>query len=283
MQIDITNYCGMSCLYCSRYNRHLRKDQRQHMTIAQFTTALDSLKNWPAKIGIIGGEPVLHPEFLYLCDILRQYFPKEKLGLWTSGGPKYQAYLSDIENTFGFQAYNEHNEYQLETCKHQPLTVAIQEVIADISLMDELISDCWVQRTWCPTINHFGAYFCEVAAAQDALLNEGRNAWSVISDWWKKEPTQFQDQVQVLCGNCGMAIPMERELIKKKTEKFTPLLLQMFRDAGLNKVSIEDIEVVKGALTREIIETTKSSWTPGNYRGDLNSDETAPEGKGCTK
>ena len=280
MQIDITNYCHLSCLYCSRYNRHLRRDQRKHMTLDQFRTALDSLVDWPNKIGIIGGEPLLHPEFELFCHELKTRFPKEKVGLWTSGTNKLERLTPLIVETFGFVAYNQHTPEQLEVCKHQPLTVAIDEVIDDEQLRRRLIDDCWVQRDWCATINHFGAYFCEVAAAQDVLLNDGAHAWQVEPGWWNKTPEQFQDQICQFCNNCGMAIPMERELIKKKTEKFSPKMLKTFREKGLLKVADDEIELYDHVFTKEEIRQNIQRWFPGNYRGDKTADEECSEGVG---
>ena len=283
VQIDITNHCSRACLYCSRYNGHLRPDQRKHMSLAQIRIALNSLKTWPNKIGIIGGEPLLHPEFSQMCELILNSFPPEKMGLWTSGGKNYKALLPLINQTFGLVAYNEHNEEQLKTCKHQPLTVAIKDVIEDESVRKTLIDDCWVQRTWCATINHFGAYFCEVAAAQDVLLNDGRNAWSVTPGWWKREPGQFKEQVDSFCDNCGMAIPMERELIKTKTEKFSPSILKQFREKQLKRVSDHDVEIFNYQFSKSDIIRNIPTWTPGNYRGDLRDDQIAPEGRGFTK
>jgi hypothetical protein len=283
MQIDITNYCILGCLYCSRYNRHLRKDQRKHMSVEQIGKALDSLITWPTKIGIIGGEPLLHPDFIKICEMIRGKFPQEKVALWTSGGKNYKNLLPIINRTFGFVAYNEHNVDQLKTCKHQPLTVAIKDVIQNKKLRRTLIDDCWVQRTWCPTINHYGAYFCEVAAAQDVLLNEGQHAWSVVPRWWDKVPSQFQDEVNIFCDNCGMAIPMEREFITKRTEKFSPSILKEFREKNLLKSADKDIDLFNHQFTKEEIINNIRTWTPGNYRGDLREDEIAPEGRGFTK
>jgi hypothetical protein len=283
VQIDITNCCFKSCLYCSRYNRHLRKDQRRHMTMEQFITALDSLKHWPTMIGIIGGEPLLHPQFVEFCEEIKMRFPKQKMGLWTSGPKSYQPNIKLITETFGFIAYNEHSQKQLNTCKHQPLTVAMNEVILDEDLRKQLIDDCWVQRTWCATINHFGAYFCEVAAAYDVLMNEGINAWPVTPDWWRKTPDQFQNEVGKFCHTCGMAIPMEREFIKNRVEKFTLELLLKFREHGLSRVTDADIQLYEHIFTKEEIKHNIKYWAPGNYRGDLYDDEVALEGRGFTK
>ena len=65
--IDITSKCFMTCLYCSRYTKHLRDDQKYDMTLEVFEKTLDTLKNWPNRIGIIGGEPIMHDQFEEIC------------------------------------------------------------------------------------------------------------------------------------------------------------------------------------------------------------------------
>lgn len=101
-QIELTNYCGHDCLYCSRYSKHIRNDNRYHMDFKYLEKALNSLKDWPAKIGIIGGEPILHPEFEKCCKLIQSKFPQEKMGLWTSGGKKWNEYKQIIDETFGW-------------------------------------------------------------------------------------------------------------------------------------------------------------------------------------
>lgn len=251
-----------------------------------FARALKSLRDWPTRIGIIGGEPLLHPEFATSNALLRRNFPKSKLGLWTSGLPRTALADPrcdpDIQATYELLAYNPHDAEQIKKCRHQPLTVSISEVIPDSDLMWQLIDSCWVQRTWCATITHKGAYFCEVAAAQDLLLNDGAHAWPIEPDWWKRGPDseEFLRQKEALCPNCGMAIPMERELLLKKSEKMTPLLLKRFRDKGLKRVGEKDIELFTQTFTKDEIRENIKTWYPGNYRGDLRDDELAAEGRG---
>ena len=286
IQIDITSYCVHACLYCSRYNRHLRPDQRAHMPLETFAKALRSLADWPSKIGIIGGEPLLHPEFKAINALLRKHFPKDKIGLWTSGLPKTALEDprgdQDIQRTYGFVAFNPHDPEQVKKCRHQPLTVAINEVVTDENLMWQLIDNCWVQRTWCATITHKGAYFCEVAAAQDLLLNDGANAWPIEPGWWKRPPqsAQFQKQKNLLCPQCGMAIPMDRELLLTQKEKFTPELLQRFRNNNLKRVKERDVEPYTHHFDKEELRANIKTWYPGNYREDLAEDELAGEGRG---
>lgn len=271
-QIDVTNVCNKNCLYCSRYNRHIRTDQRFFMDLDFFEKALDSLVGWPTRIGIIGGEPTLHPQFKEMCLILQKKYPKEKLGLWTTGGIKYEEYKELITQTFGFLAYNEHNDYQQSTCRHQPITLAIKDVVKDKKYREQLINDCWVQKTWCPTISPKGAFFCEVAYAIDSIL-DGPGGYPVEKDWWKKEPKDFQDQVERYCKYCGMAIPIKREYIRNKKEKFSLSNLKLFKKHKLLGLSENDIEIYDKKLTIKEMEKTKVTWDPGNYRGDIVKDK----------
>lgn len=283
IMIDITNLCFLSCLYCSRYNKHLRKDQRASMSLEQIDAALESLRGWPTMIGIIGGEPLLHPQFEEVCKMVQSKYPREKMAILTSGGPKWDRYRNLVHQTFAVVAYNEHSPEQLKVCKHQPLTVAIKDAVPDPELRAQLIDDCWVQRTWCATINHKGAYFCEIAAAQDVIMDGENNAWKVEPNWWVKTPDQFQDQVCKFCDNCGMAIPMERDLIKNKSEKMSPSIIEMFKAHGLSKMTNEDVEVFTTQFTKEDILKYIKTWAPGNYRQDIHEDDKAPEGLGFTK
>lgn len=280
-QIELTSYCGRDCLYCSRYSKHVKKNNRQHMPLNILKDALCSLKKWPSKIGIIGGEPILHPEFEKCCEIIQEIYPRDKMGLWTSGGTRFNKLRSIIDKTFGFVAYNEHNKAQQELCYHQPLTLAISDIVPNLSLQKELIDDCWVQRTWCPTIGVKGAFFCEVACALDLIL-EGPGGYKIEPKWWDKKPEEFQDQVNRYCHLCGMAIPYKRELIKNNIEKFSPTTVKLFREHNLPNMENDKIEIIVDQLTKdELIENAKT-WFPGNYRGDLHSDENTGEGKGST-
>lgn len=271
-QIDITNICPNDCLYCSRFNKHIRPDQKFFMDLDFFEKALDSLEEWPSRIGIIGGEPILHPKFKEICLILQKKFPREKLGLWTSGGIRYEEYKDLIDQTFGMLAYNEHNEHQKTTCKHQPITIAIKDVVKDEKYRKQLIEDCWVQKTWCPTISPKGAFFCEVAYAIDAIL-DGPGGYPVEKNWWKRKPKDFKDQVDRYCQHCGMAIPMERELLKTKIEKFSPANLELFKKHKLLRLEEKDVEIFDKELTVEEMEENKKTWDPGNYRGDTRKDK----------
>jgi len=271
-QIDITNVCWKDCIYCSRFNRHIRKDQNFFMSLGVLEKALMSLEGWPTRIGIIGGEPTLHPQFEKICQLLKSFCPRSSFGLWTTGGKRYRKFKKLIDETFAFVAYNEHNEHQRNICKHQPITMAIQDIIEEEEYKEKLIDDCWVQKTWCPTIGPKGAFFCEVAYAIDTIL-DGPGGYPIEKDWWKKTPEQFRDQVDKYCKHCGMAVPSPREFLKSKKELISSGNFELYKEHNLRRVSIDDVVVFPHQFSIEDIETFRLDWDPGNYRGDICPDK----------
>ena len=278
--IEVTNFCKKSCIYCSRWTRHLRDDQYFYMTLPEIDFALEilmpkqrkSATTWPNRIGIMGGEPTLHPEFEKICELLLKRGPKERYGLWTYGGKHFDEYRSLIDRTFGMLAYNEHNEKQLQTCKHQPATVAIGEVIKDDALRERLIDNCWVQLNWCPSIAQSKAHFCEVAYGIDRLF-ELDSGWELDYNWFLKDPGEFDDQVNACCHLCGMAVPMERQLLCNRKELITPKLLQMMKDRNLKHTGDNVVEVFNDTFDIEQIKQHLKTWDPRNYRLDLKNDD----------
>jgi len=259
----------------------LRGDQYFYMTLDEIDYALETLmpkkksaRQWPNRIGIIGGEPTLHPEFEAICKLLLKRGTRARYGLWTYGGKQFQEHKSLIDKTFGLLAYNEHNENQRQTCKHQPATVAIGEAVPDKALRDKLIDNCWVQLNWCPSIAEDKAYFCEVGYGIDRLfdLNSG---WPLDYEWFIKEPGEFNDQVAACCHLCGMAIPMERQLLNDKKELITPNLLAMMKDSDLKFTDSKWATEFNDKFDIERIKENLKTWDPRNYRGDNCSDNPA--------
>jgi len=274
--IDITNHCTTGCIYCSRFIRHLRPDHRYHMSLDGFRKALESLVDWPGKIGIGGGEPTLHPQFAEICEIIQHEFPRpqkiREYQLFTSCGPRYLEFKRLCRGTFGCVHENPHDEGQRDICLHQPSLVAIGEVIADPEIRERLIDNCWVQKTWAPGINSKGAFFCEIAGGMDVVLN-GPGGYPIEPGWWRKEPKDFEDQRKRYCHKCGMAIPLNRQVLKNGKEKITPKLLAEFKQHHLPRTSDVDVEVFIGQLTSGNLKENSKTWDPGNYRQDLRKDK----------
>jgi len=151
IQIDITNACTHSCSNCTRFCGHHPKNF--FMDFETFKHAVDSLVNFPGMVGIMGGEPTIHPEF----DKFVRYYaskidPKAKLkkniapikdfaqykidclsdenvkrGLWSSLGKSYYKHYELIQDVFEYQCINDHKNPGL----HQSLMINRNEMGID--------------------------------------------------------------------------------------------------------------------------------------------------------
>lgn len=272
--IEVTNICVQNCAYCTRYIRHVRKDQMYFMDLDFFRKAVLSLEGFPGKLGIIGGEPLLHPQYEEMCLILRDEFkiPKRKTGIFVSDKKRLEKYRTLTHETFGMVAFNEHNKEQRKVELHQPITIAVGDVVKDKKYRNELIENCWVQNEWCPSISPKGGFICEVAEAMDIIL-DGPGGYPIEAGWWRKTPAEFQDQVDRYCKNCGVPVPLKRELLDSKKEKISSGLFKLFEKHSLRALSDRYVDIFDRHLTIKEMEENKLCWDPRNYRQDKRSDK----------
>ena len=259
--IDITYHCGRKCVYCTRNDRHLG-DKRYDMTIPEIKAALEGYLGYPGLIGIIGGEPLIHPDFDEICHVIQQYYPADKMHLFTAINPYVGRKSEIIKSTFRHIAYHEHSKDQESAFYHQPLTIAIKDVIKNPALKERLIDDCWVQRKWCPTITNDGAFFCEAGASIAKLA--GIKGWPVVSGWWKREPKDFGYQMSI-CDLCGMCIPMHRQKMEDKVQKISPTFLKILND---NNLPTGEYELFDREITIEELKEAAPDWKPGIYKAE---------------
>jgi hypothetical protein len=218
----------------------------------------------------------MHPKFREVLAIYREMIPdKERREFWTTGWKWYE-YSNDIYETFeeNLIHVNDHSQY---TGKHQPLLVAIDEVIPDAALREELIDDCWVQRQWSASITPKGAFFCEVAASLDHLF-DGPGGWPVEKDWWKRLPVDYGEQRDFACNKCSAAIPTVvrdgqqifgpesdarggREL---SVDTVSPGNLERLKAVGSPKIARGHYKLFNETITREDLD--KENWTPSKFR-----------------
>jgi len=167
IHIEVTNGCNLECACCTRFCGHHKRPF--FMDLETVEKALISLEGFEQQVGIMGGEPTLHPQFREILKLLRNYVPIERRSLWTNG-LNWDKYEKDISETFLPEAiiYNDHKH---ENGHHQPLLCASDEIMEDKKLMWELIDKCWIQNRWAASITPKGGFFCEVAAALDYLFD----------------------------------------------------------------------------------------------------------------
>lgn len=230
IQIDITNACMNSCSNCSRFCGHHKKPF--FMDFLTFKKACESLYEFKGMVGIMGGEPTLHPEFERFVEYYDNVFPRRtpdavtnypidvdefikvrnakwsqvdgmKRGLWTALGLGYGRHYEIIRRVFEYQCVNDHKNPGM----HQALLITRKELGIPDEKFFELRDKCWVQNLWSAAITPKGAFFCEFAAAFDMLL-DGPGGWPLTRDWWKREPKDFEDQLHwcEMCSAC-LAVP----------------------------------------------------------------------------
>ena len=198
-----------------------------------FQKAVDSLIDFPGMVGIIGGEPLLHPEFEWMAQYLEARIPdKDRRGLWSSLPEKMTNHAAVIKHIFGNLYLNDH---AVNTILHQPILVAAQEMVPDRKQMWKYIDKCWVQAMWSASITPKGAYFCEVAATMDMLF-DGPGGWPVEPGWWKRTPDEFGDQKKLWCPICGCAIPLNRRPSVEKIDDVSPGNLERLKRIGSPKM-----------------------------------------------
>ena len=245
IQIDITNACINSCSNCTRLIGHHKKPF--FMDMETFCRAVDSLIDFPGIVGMIGGEPLLHPDFEKMARYLAlKRVDKKRRGLWSTI-PKGTKYGKLIKEIFGTQYFNDHT---VNTIQHQPVLVAAEEMIQDREKMWELIDNCWVQNLWSATITPKGAYFCEVAAAFDMLF-DGNRGWTIEPGWWHRTPEEFGEQRSHWCPRCGCAIPLERRASVEKKDDVSPGNLTALKEIGSPGINRGRACLYQRGLTKE--------------------------------
>jgi len=233
------------------------------MGLEQVREAMDSLEGYQGNVGIMGGEPTLHPEFPKILNMLRDRFPIEQRSLWTMGY-KWKEYYDDIQKTFLPEniSYNDHSEDA--DVKHHPLLIAIDEVVEDKDLMFGFIENCWIQNRWSASINTKGAFMCEVAAAMSYWLK-----WDFGMDvepgWWKVTPDDeiFKEQILSYCVNCSGCLPIPFKLKNEGTADLcSPMNYKRLKKTTKKESEIANIEQIREYLKGKSAE-------PGEERGSL--------------
>ncbi len=247
IQIEITNACVHQCANCTRLVGHAKKPF--FMEFDFFKKAVDSLIDYPKMIGIMGGEPLIHPQFPEMAAYLKSKVPdKMRCGLWSTlpkGKEKYAPIIADV---FGNVLLNDHT---LGTLYHSPVLVAAQDAVEDEFTMWYLIDHCWVQNCWSASINPKGAFFCEVAAANDVVF-EGPGGWTVSPDWWKKTPKDYVEQMKQYCVNCSAALPLHARIDTDEIDDISQRNLERLIKVGSPKIKREKYSIYnKGERDRD--------------------------------
>lgn len=264
IQIDVTNVCDRSCANCTRFCGHYRADRSYFMDLDYYDRALATLRDFPGVIGMIGGEPTLHPHFPELCEIVTSHIKeKERRGLWSNKGKQFYRHKELIDRTFGHFNLNDHVSHDIF---HTPILVASEDMIKDGRITEEqwraYTDACWVQTTWSATITPKGAYFCEVAATLDYLF-EGNCGWDIENepDWWKKPVPDYASQVAWACRKCGCQLPLRPLKSSLEIDDVSQSNLERLIAVGSPKVAREQYQLFSEGLDFGQVRNVSWYWT----------------------
>lgn len=261
IQIDITNACNKICSNCTRFCGLFNKPF--FMDFETFKQAVDSLKEFNGIVGIMGGEPTLHPEFdkfvtylhskrpeyrkysgvRYPVDSFKYYAKKliyrngKRCGLWSAFGDGYYKYFELIQDVFGYQALNDH----IDKNNHQAILIPRKELGINDEEFLKRRDNCWLQNLWSASITPKGAFYCEIAAAMDMLF-DGPGGWKIEPNWWKRTPDDFKDQIH-WCENCSMSLDVPSIDSKQQTDLISKGMLDKLKQINGWKIQNGKYEI----------------------------------------
>jgi hypothetical protein len=272
IQVDITNACTKRCANCTRFCGHQVKPF--FMDFDTFKNAIASMAGFPGIVGIMGGEPTIHPEFEAFALYFAENFGTDRdnrpmlapssdfighittdafnfsiggsnqRGLWSSISRKYYAHFELIQEIFGLQCLNDHTSASQHTtlmCTRKELGIGDEEWVA-------LRDNCWVQNSWSAAITPKGAFFCEVAASLDMTF-DGPGGWKVEPGWWKRTPAEFGDQLQ-WCERCSACLPVPKRNANDETDDVSPFYFAELQRINSKKIKTDLVSVFDPADMR---------------------------------
>ena len=276
IQIDITNACTKKCSNCTRFCGNHRKPFM--MDFDTFKRAVDSMEGFPGIVGIMGGEPTLHPQFEEFVRYFASRFGKKGVldharqpvtnfnahivgnvfdidcsnqrGLWSILGKRYYEHFEIIQETFGYQVINDH----ASPSDHAALLITRKELGIPDDEWIKMRDACWIQNRWSATITPKGAFFCEVAGALDATF-DGPGGWPIEQDWWKRKPEDFKEQLQ-WCEMCSACLKVPTRNANDEIDDVSPAMyekLVQIRSPKIKQKLISIVEVGKDGEPREQI------------------------------
>ena len=303
IQIDVTNACVHKCSNCTRFCGHLEKPY--FMDFDYFCKAVDTLLDHPGLIGVMGGEPTLHPKFKEMCEYIQEKVGSEHPV--NGGNFKYptdhlveerlrtqlkEYVIEDYEDgpraivkgaglwTSVTPAFIKHYEIIQDTFNwqnlndhtgasyHQPILITRKELgISDKEWL-KLRERCWVNQEWSGSVTSKGCFFCEVAGAFD-MMYDGPGGLPLEEGWWTRPIEDYKDQFR-WCEMCGMPLKTFSRDAREETDDISEYHVKKLKESPKVKNGRKKTEVISISNGKISDETIKSAE---KYRGQTYIDE----------
>ena len=167
--------------------------------------------------------PFLRPGGVYLCELgTNNIFKhgevaKRVFGLFNLNPHATQGGINSLESLRSRGWYHEGHS------SHSPLLTAGKDLFDEQEMWDR-ISKCEINHYWSASIvqnkGKLRAYFCEVAAAFD-LARGTDHGIEPVPGWWRRNVSEFEDQVALFCPGCGVPAKLRGHLDYEETDTYT--------------------------------------------------------------
>lgn len=234
LQIWITRRCDRCCYHCTQ-GSNLRGSYTD-ITVEQFEKAVLSLKGYFGIVGLLGGNPCVHPRFPEICGVVQKHLPQGKCGLWANRAFGHAA-LCRRTFSHNFSNINVHLDNnaarewktgwpevkvwgERNDSRHGPTMTALKDLIEGEERRWDLISRCDINRYWSAMIGVFRGelrgWFCEIAGAHSILHQDDPNypdtGLPIGPGWWNGPMEDFAHQARFHCHECGVPLRGKGEL-----------------------------------------------------------------------
>jgi len=105
VEFYITNVCNLTCQGCNRFNNYKFSGYQKWDDYKDIYTTWSQQIN-PSAIGILGGEPLLNPDYMQWLLGIRQLWPRSSITTTTNG---YQ--LNRVNGLYEFHLLNKKNTF----------------------------------------------------------------------------------------------------------------------------------------------------------------------------
>ncbi len=138
--IMINNGCNLSCPYC--FASQITAEERFNATEEQFTKILDYLLKSRLKvIGIIGGEPLIHPQFDHLMKLfIRRTENMQTKGLVFTNGIALDQHIKILSHEKFIMLVNVNSEEDVGKAAYAKLIRNLDEAFFEYGMSDKKIT-----------------------------------------------------------------------------------------------------------------------------------------------
>lgn len=252
IQIWVTRACDRSCPNCTQGSnlKPYRDKSHMFMSLDNFETAVRSLEDYFGVVGIFGGNPVLHPQFDTLCEILSSYIHKSQRGVWCNNPLGKGRLLREVFNPSysnlnvhgNAAAYDEFvrdwpesHPFGLSPSTHAPVHGSMLDLGTTEGERWRRIANCDLNQRWSALIGQFRgeprAWFCEIAGSQSMLWQEDERypdtGMYPEPGWWKRSMQEFAEQARHHCHRCLVPLKgkgsMDNDTESQITQEYQPV------------------------------------------------------------